>query len=190
MNIQQRIKPLAGLLDLQEVKDHLRVEHGADDVLIQGLIDAAQRHVEGPGGVLGRTLLRQGWTGKLDRWPSCGRPIEIPLPPLISIDAVRYVAPDGTLTAWAPANYQVQMQGDQPAKLWPAHGISWPSIRCQPDGIEVDFTAGYGGPEALPESLRLAILQVIALWYDNRAGTDDVSKAAERLLMPFRVWYF
>jgi uncharacterized phiE125 gp8 family phage protein len=194
MNVTLKTAPTTGLLDLQEVKDHLRVDHSEDDALIQGMIDAVHRHFEGPAGTLGRTFLTQTWTGRLDEWPCYGKAIEIPLPPLITVDQVRYVDAAGATQILASDQYQTQRIGDQPARLWPAFGVSWPSVRCQPDAIEVDFTAGYGGPAALPENARAAFLLMIADLYDNRGGTADrqfyENPTAAALLDPLKVWYF
>jgi uncharacterized phiE125 gp8 family phage protein len=194
MNVTLKTAPTTGLLDLQEVKDHLRVDHAEDDALIQGMIDAVHRHYEGPGGTLGRTFLTQTWTGRLDVWPCYGKAIEIPLPPLVTIDEVRYVDPDGATQVLGSSNYQVQRVGDQPARLWPAFGVSWPSIRCQPDAIDIDFTAGYGGPEKLPENARAAFLMMIADLYDNRGKVADraffKNPTYEEMMAPLKVWTF
>lgn len=194
MNVTSLTGPTSALLDLQEVKEWLKVEgDNTDDVLIQGLIDATQRRYEGPGGILGRTFARQTWTGRLDAWPCSGRAVEIPLPPLVSVDEVRYVASDGTLTTWDSSEYQAQRFSERPGKLWPAYGSSWPAVRSQPDAIEVDFTAGYA-PQDLPANARMGFLQAIAHWYDNRAATADrqafdVPMTADEILAPLKIWY-
>jgi uncharacterized phiE125 gp8 family phage protein len=193
MNVTLKTAPTTGLLDLQEVKDHLRVDHAEDDALIQGLIDAVHQHHEGPAGVLGRTFLIQTWTGKLDAWPCSGMAIEISLPPLISVDEVRYVDSAGAIQVWASSNYQVQHIGDQPARLWPAYGVSWPGVRVQPDAIEIDFTAGYGGPEDLPPNARSAFLLMIHDLYENRGKSLDrqffENSTYKEMLGPLTVWY-
>lgn len=194
MNLTLKTAPTTGLLDLQEAKDHLRVDHAEDDQLIQGIIDAVHEHLEGPDGHLGRALLTQSWTGKLDRWPCWGEPVMISLPPLVSVDQVRYVDGAGVTQVWAADQYQVQKVGTQPSKLWPAYQVVWPTIRCQPDAIEIDFTCGYGGPEKLPAPVRAAALLLIADLYDNRSAQFDRqmfdNKAADFLLDPYRIWYF
>ena len=194
MNLALKTAPTAALLDLAEVKAHLRVDHGNDDALIHGITDAVHEHLEGPSGILQRALLTQSWTGKLDRWPCGGEPIQVPLPPLQSIDQVRYVDAAGVTQVWASDQYQVQKVGSQPARLWPAYQVVWPTIRCRPDAIEIDFTCGYGGPEKLPAPIRAAALMLIADLYDNRATQADrqmfENKAAAELLGPFQVYYF
>jgi len=154
--------PAPVFLDLDEVKAWLNVAADDDDTLIQGLIDAAQRRYEGPSGVLGRTLLRQVWTGRIEEWPACTTSMDIPLPPLVSVDEVRV---DGV--AVASSTYTVFGANSDmiPAKIKPVS--DWTGSE-----VEIDFTAGYESG-SMPKSLKTALLQVIAGWYDNRAAQAD-----------------
>lgn len=174
--------PLPALLELQDVKDWLRVASDDDDALIQGLIDGAQRRYEGPSGVLGRTLVRQAWTGRIEEWPSCITSMEIPLPPLVSVDEVRV---DGT--AVDASTYSVFGVGSDliPAKIKPTG--DWAGSE-----VEIDFTAGYEAG-SLPASLKVALLQVIAGWYDNRASQSGQqtydNNEADRIMFGESVHY-
>lgn len=53
--------PTVPVIDLDEAKAHLRVLHDDDDLLIQGLIDAAVSWMDGWDGVLGRCIMPQTW---------------------------------------------------------------------------------------------------------------------------------
>lgn len=102
----------------------------------------------------------------LDDWPSderYGLKIELPFPPLISVDSFKYVDTDGVLTALAATEYTVYDEYE-PAFIIPAWEANWPTIRRVPDAIQVVFTAGYapGSPsdeasnqENLPAKLKL-----------------------------------
>jgi uncharacterized phiE125 gp8 family phage protein len=192
MIVTPLVKPTSALLSLQEAKEYLRVDHNLEDALILGAIDAAQAYLEGPTGILGRTLLEQTWTGRIDPWSEVGPTLEIPLPPLISIGEVRFIDGAGGSQVWAASDYRIQRFGDQPARLLPPFGGGWPS--AGDFGIaEIDFTAGYGGPELLPDNIRTAALMIVADLYDNRAAAADretyENRTVSRLLFPLKVWY-
>lgn len=49
------------IVALDDVKAHLRVQHDAEDWLIEGLIDTAHSYMDGLDGPLGRCLTPQTW---------------------------------------------------------------------------------------------------------------------------------
>ena len=53
--------PVEPVLTLDEAKEHLRVVHSDEDLLIQSLIDAAVSWLDGWDGVLGRCIMPQTW---------------------------------------------------------------------------------------------------------------------------------
>lgn len=177
--------PAAPMLTLDETKAHLRVDHDEEDELIEGMIAAAQAYLEGPFGVLGRTIMKQTWTGSLSIWPAQAY-VEIPLPPLVSVTEARLVASDGSTTIWPPESYRIMPAAEHPARLWSVD--SWPSK--DGNGLAFDFEAGY---EELPPNLRLAALMIVADFYDNRAAVADresyKNPTVQRMLEPFKVWY-
>lgn len=57
------VPPIAQVVTLEEMKEHLRLSPGDDheDLLIQSLIDAAVSWLDGWDGVLGRCIMPQTW---------------------------------------------------------------------------------------------------------------------------------
>lgn len=53
--------PDAPLVELQTLKQHLRVDHDLDDALIEAYEVAVSGLLDGPGGQLGRCIRRQTW---------------------------------------------------------------------------------------------------------------------------------
>lgn len=150
-----------------EAKLHLRVDHTADDALIEQLVTAARQRVEN---VTWRSLVTQTLELTLDAWPRCGH-IDVPRPPLQSVTSITYTDAAGTETVWPSALYQVVTQGT-PARIVPAYGESWPtaasgSLRAA-NGIAVRYVAGYGDAAAVPALLKAAILLLVGHWYENR----------------------
>jgi uncharacterized phiE125 gp8 family phage protein len=166
--------PAAEPVTLDQAKAWLRVESGNDeDALLSALIPAARARAEWH---TGRAFVSQRWTLWLDR--SDGR-IELPLPPLQSIESVTFYAPDGGAIVLESNAYAVAGQylllDTPPTGLRAANGIA------------VAFTAGYGEASDVPPAISQAILALVAALYEHRGGdgvpTPDNALA---LLAPYR----
>lgn len=53
--------PTEPVVTLADIKEHLRVLHDDEDLLIQQLVDTAVSWMDGWGGVLGRCIMPQTW---------------------------------------------------------------------------------------------------------------------------------
>lgn len=147
-----------------EAKLHLRVDHTADDDLIDRLITAARQRVEN---ATWRALVTQTLELTLDAWPG-GNRLELPRPPLVSVTSVTYTNSDGQATVWSSSLYQVITQGT-PGRIVPAYGESWPTATLRAaNGIAVRYVAGYGAAAAVPALLKAAILLLVGHLYENR----------------------
>lgn len=175
MLLQLTTPPAAEPVTLDQAKAWLRAESGNDeDALIAALIPAARARAETH---TGRALMAQGWTLWLD---GCGHAIELPLPPLQSVQAVTLYALDGTATLLDAGAYAVAGQrlvfAAPPTNLRAANGI------------QVAFTAGHGDAADVPAPIAAAILQIVSALYDHR-GSDvaPTPDAALALLAPYRI---
>ena len=90
--------PSAPVVTLAEAKAHLRVDSSDEDMLIQGLIDAAVQHLDGLDGVLGRALSPQSYEATFDVAPA----YRLPIGPLVSAATVEL---DGLATVAFVAGY-------------------------------------------------------------------------------------
>jgi uncharacterized phiE125 gp8 family phage protein len=197
MPLIQLTAPAELPVTLAEAKAHLRVDGADDDTLIAGLLAAAVGHLDGAEGLLGRALVEQQWTLVLDAFPaSAEKPVRIPLPPLVSVAAVRYVDAAGATQTWDAANWRIAPQGAMPGHLLPVHGESWPTTRTQAAAVEIDFTAGYGAAAGVPAPLKAAMLLLIGHWYANREAVNvgnivnELPLAVQSLLAPYRILGF
>lgn len=152
---------------LLEAKAHLRVTEDDEDALIGQLITVAREALDGRDGLLGRALIQQTWKLTL---PKFSRAIEIPLPPLISVDAISYIDSDGDAQTIDLQTVTVEGIGDAAsAILRPASGTSWPSTYDHPEAVAITFTAGYGATAAdIPAPVKQALLLDIAHMFENR----------------------
>jgi uncharacterized phiE125 gp8 family phage protein len=185
--------PMEPVVTLAETKAHLRVDTSASDDQITALIASATAYVDGLGGILGRALRPQTWRLELPAFPigSCG--IQIPLPPTIAINSVSYLDGSGTEIFLTDSEFRVIPGGSRGDTIRPALGtLNWPiAYAGEPDAVRVVFDAGYvsiSSPEseAIPASIREAILLLIKSWYD-RQGTEDVPEVVFTLLAPYRL---
>lgn len=181
--------PAVEPIDLATAKAHLRVDITDDDSLITALITAARQHVEV---ITRRALITQTWDLSLDAWPE-GNTILVPLPPLQSMASITYKDSAGTVYTMPATNYIVDT-AEEPGRIVLAYGKLWPSVTLYPAGaITVRFTAGYGNAVAVPQTIKHAILLLVAQWYENREATvggavqREIPFAVEALLWPYRV---
>lgn len=158
-----------------EAKDHLRAGCVDDeDAYIASLVKAARRYVESQ---TARSLLETTWQLSLDCFPRCNW-IELRVCPVLEVLGMSYVDLSGNTQAWGTENYLLDTDSE-PGRLSLAYAKTWPSIRHQPNAVQVTFKAGYGDtPASVPESLKHAMKLMIGHWYENRESV--VSDAVPR----------
>lgn len=187
----QRIEAPAPLLGIEAIKDHVVVDHDEHDILLLRQSAVAVRHLDGYSGILGRALVEQTWR----LWLPCAPrgAVALPLPPLIDVDEILYVDPEG-VDQILPDDQYVVIDGEQ-ARVEPAYGCSWPSMRRQSRAMSITFRCGYGAPGDVPEDLQQAVLLMIADQYKNReSGVEGTissdlvgSVDFKSLISPYRI---
>jgi len=175
---------------LAEAKTHLRVDHNDDDTYIGGLITAAMQHLDGRRGYLGRCLLTQSWEYRVHAFPQCGL-IELPLPPLQSVESVKYIDDAGVEQTLAADQYVVDA-ATYNGQVRRAFDIVWPVARLEDYAVRIAFTAGFGDAEDVPQPIKNAMLMMIGHLYEHRETVADsnlveVPLAARWLLGPYRI---
>jgi len=158
--------PASEPLDTDAVKLHLRVEHAADDALIESLVVAAREQAEA---YTGRALISQQWT-LYDDAPS--NPLTIPRWPVLSIVSVT--------DADVPTTAYTEYLGDD-AMLIP--NSAWSGA------VQVIYTAGYA---VVPVAIQQWMLLQIGQWYEQReavAAGIQVTRMpfVDALLSPYRI---
>ena len=130
-------------LTLAEAKLWCRVTSDAEDAVVAALVAAARKRVE-RGTEL--ALLTQTVEVVVDGfWGACA--LELPMPPLQSVESVTYVDLNGVVQTLDPATYQVSTHR-RPGRVFLAYGKSWPATRPQPEAVTVTFKAGFGDDPA------------------------------------------
>ena len=183
MTLIQTDPPLAEPVTLAELKAHLRIDATDEDEVLEGLIRVSRAHLEV---VTGVALMSQGFRLFLDDWPR-GEVISLMRTPVQTIDAILVYDADGV----AQDQDLTGMLLDGTAR--PARLVIRDRQRpSQPiNGIEIEFTAGFGAATEVPPELKRAILMHAAYLYEFRgAVTPEMQPAAvpsgyERLIAPW-----
>ncbi|MGJ8570620.1 MAG: head-tail connector protein [Hoeflea sp.] len=175
--------PLAEPVTLAELKAHLRIDATDEDDLLEGLIRVARAHLET---LTGTALMTQGFRLALDDWPR-DEVIQLMKTPVQTIDAILVYDADGVAQDQDLSGLLLDATA-KPARLV----ISGRLHPAQPiNGIEIEFTAGFGAATDVPPELKRAILTHAAYLYEFRgAVTPDMQPAAvpsgyERLIAPW-----
>jgi len=196
--------PAVEPLDLAETKTFLRIDHSNDDTLVTGLIYAARQFCES---VTGRSLITRSYSLYLDYWPGTtslgwwdgvqegadilfnNSALNLPKPPLISVTSVKVYSVSGVATDFSSANYFVDTVGI-PGRIVLTEGALPPIPGRIANGIEVNFTAGYGTTAAsVPIVLRQGMKQIVAHLYEHRGDSPDqalLASGAALLFQPYR----
>lgn len=179
--------PSVSPVSVDDCKLQLRIEDTYDDEYIQILIDAATEYVGGRDGLLGNKLLiNQTWDYSTTGPDSDGK-LCLPFSPVSSIASITYY--DGDEVSQTATVSDFNLFGDEDyAYLKPKTGNTWPTIYNRPDGITVQFVAGYGAAASdIPKNITQAILLIVAHWYENRTAVThgqpkEVPMAADSLI--------
>jgi uncharacterized phiE125 gp8 family phage protein len=178
--------PGAEPLSLAELKAHLRIDGGEEDVVLVSLIRVARDHLERTTGL---ALISQGWRLYLDCWPETGV-VDIARGPVISVDTVRAFDELGEESEISLAGHVLDGVR-RPARLWLRER---PAARQAINGVEVDFTAGFGeAGEDVPDMLKRAMLIHAAHMYEFRGAVPlemqpaGMPEGYDRLLAPFLI---
>lgn len=178
--------PAAEPVAVVDLRAYLRLSGTEEDGLLADLISAARTHVEQ---ATRRALITQNLRLYLDRWP-VGRIARLPLAPVASVETVTIYDGNGVPSLLDPSDWQLD-KASTPARMKVALGATGGGRAL--NGIEIDFTAGYGAaPEDVPAPFRQAVRMLAAHWFENReAGTEtamaSLPHGLDRLLSTYRV---
>ncbi len=183
-SLARQTQPAVEPVTLAEAKSHLRVDTADDDTYITGLIRAAREWCEQ---YLDRTLVHTQWVMRFDRFPPDGtHDIELPRPPIVASGTATAVAltftfENGTTSTYSTASYRVD-RASTPGAVKTLYGQAWPPHLQDDNSISVTWWGGYGPSGSdVPQSIRHAMLMLVAFWYDNRSTVlvGSISKQLE-----------
>jgi uncharacterized phiE125 gp8 family phage protein len=169
-------------LSLTEVKTHLRLPllSTAEDTMLNAMIDAITNYTEQ---YTRRDMINKTYTAFADCFPPSyvtfeqvdrGK-IEIQRSKLQSITSVQYLT-GGVLTTVSSSVYYNTNDPDF-SSIYLVDGQDWPTdVDIRKQAIKITFVAGYGAAGSnVPADLKLAMLEHIAAYYENRGDCADCS---------------
>ena len=183
-------EPTAEPLSLQEVKEYLRVDDATDERVVQPLIIAARQFAEQH---MNRALMQQTITLSLDAVVDQDEPLHegmrtapdlnyyknylvLPKSPVQSVTSVKTYDDNDTATTMATTKYYVDTVRE-PARVVLRTGETFPTALRVANAIEVVYVAGYTSAYAVPEPIRLGMLQHIAYMYEHRGDMYEAQAA-------------
>lgn len=161
-----RLQAATAVVDVATVMSHLRVTDAGEQLLIETYLNAAtrlcQQHTN-------RAIGQQRWLLSLAGFTT--RTIRLPLPPLVSVETVKYLDLNGVRKTLDAANYYVdifQFLGEVSIKP----GFNWPDTLCRSDAVQIEFTCG---TTAIDGDIIGAILLLCGHFYENREAVTGLS---------------
>jgi len=186
MAIKIITEPTTEPVTLDEAKAHCRVDGTDEDDLITTLIVAARQYCEQR---QNRAYLTQTLELTLDRWPRF--PVNIPHPPLVSVESIKYYGTDDTEYIWSTTEYFVDADSE-PGRVSLRYAKTTPTVTLRPvNGVKVRYVAG---ASEVAQTVKQAMLLLIGHWYINRESvltgvtSKEIEFAVSALLGIDRVW--
>ena len=200
--LQIATAPTREPVQLQEVKEYLRIADSVDERLLRPFIITSRKFVEEH---TRRTLMQTTFNLFIDTIDELEHPltecfttgpymnfyknyIALPRSPVSSVSSVSTFSDDDTETTFSSSKYFLDSVRE-PARVVLRTGETFPSALRVANAIKVVYVAGYANEYAVPEPIKLAILQYIAYLYEHRGdmyeGTTAVPSSIRHLLAPY-----
>ena len=186
--LQVTTQPIQEPISLQEAKEYLRVDDSTDERIVRPFIETARRIAEEH---LGRTLMTTTYTFYIDGYDELADPlwegvrtgaylnyyknfVNLPMCPIQSVTSVSTFDDADNETTMASSRYYVD-NVREPSRIVLRQGETFPTALRVANAIKVVFVAGYANAYAVPEPIRMGMLQHIAFLYEHRG---DMYEAA------------
>ena len=169
-------RPEQDVVALEDVKEHLRVTVNDEDLLIENYTSAAVQFCED---YQNKYYLNTKVKLILD---NLHFPVQLPRPPLQSVDKIELQQRDGTLVEWDSSNYVVDDSGNF---VWIrlADGYTLPADLANKQVLQITYTAGHADAEDVPQKIKEAILLLIGHWYENRLAVLSTGAVPQELTL-------
>lgn len=153
---------------LAEAKLFARIDVDDDDALVTALIPAARKTVEEQ---TGRALVTQTWDAWLDCVPASDK-FRLSYRPIQSVTHIKSFDDDDTEEEIGATDILFDGTNAEVAIKTTANSIT--STRNF-NAFNIQYVAGYGDADAVPDWAKLAIKQIVAHWYEHRESDQEES---------------
>ena len=158
-------------VSMADIKGHTRVDSAAEDALLTKYLKAAWWHGEM---LTNRGFVAATWELPLTYFPVRRDYIELPMPPLQSVESFTYVdRDDATQTLTEGVDFYVDLDSE-PGRVFPVD--AWPvDCRKRPGDVRVRYISGYplietddGDLPTTPEGIQNWLMVRVAGAYEQR----------------------
>lgn len=157
---------------LVEAKLHQRIDHTSEDALLVGLITTAREMAEA---FTHRAIVQSIYQLAQPCWWSGY--LELPLPPLVSVDAVEYRAPGDTVYTPLDSAIWTPYPDFVPALVGLDPDASLPEVNANdPLAVRITFQAGYTS-DNIPRAIATAIMVMVGHLYEQRSAATAGGEA-------------
>ena len=163
------IPPAIEPITATEAKLHTRIDNALEDNLVNLWIKSGREMAEG---FQNRCYIERTLELTLDKFPS---PLfSLALPPLISVESIKYYDEDNAEHTVDPDNYFVDTKSE-PGRVSLKYGKEWPTTKLRAlNGVVIQYKAGYGdSADDVPQSVKDALLVYVTYRYYNREAEGD-----------------
>ena len=203
--LQITTPPTQEPVSLQEVKEYLRVEDNTDERILRPFIQTARNIAEEH---LSRSLMQQTLTLFVDAYDELADPlwegfrtgpylnyyknhIVLPRSPVQSVTAVSTFNDEDTETTFAASRYFVD-NVREPSRIVLRQGETFPTALRVANAIKVVYVTGYANAYAVPEPIRMGMMQHIAYLYEHRGDMYEAAAPmppiVKKLYAPYVVY--
>lgn len=182
-NIRSTAAPTEEPVTVAEVKVNSRIYNTVEDSLISSWIAAARLAAQN---YTAKSLVTQSWKMVLDGWPNSL--FKLPMSPLIGITSIKYYDDDNVEHLVDDSLYFVDTISEI-GRVSLNLNESWPNdVTLRPiSSVIVEFSAGYGAADDVPDVFKNAIYIYCTHQYENREGESEIPDAFFTLLRPERM---
>jgi len=166
--VRQLTAPATEPVTLAEARLWCRIDADdmTQDAMLLLIITAVRERAEE---ITGRAFMPRTLEYRLDAFPDDGAPIELPFPPLQSVQYLTYGTDDGDVVeTGSPQGFLVDV-GSYPGRVAPLAGTTtWPTAQSSIAVIRIGYTAGYPTITQIPKSVRLWMQARISTIFEFR----------------------
>ena len=168
-------------ITVEELREHLRIEHNDEDSYLTLLISSARALAEN---FIDGIIADREYLMIIDGFSSY---IELPVRP-VNPESLTIVYFDENGDSQTIAGYEYKSDLFKTI-IYPAYGESWPATETGFNKVTITFTSGLAGAEgAMPNDVKHAILMLASTLYDQREDhtaqvrLHDVPTSSQMLL--------
>lgn len=156
------------------VQQMIKPDTSAQDTYLDLILAASRQLFEEETGLV---LITQTWQAEFDKVPlsPTGRPhriVSLGRAPLVALSSATYLDTAGASQSFTLSGNLVAANVGHRQSFGLAaleHDADWPDLGEYPGALRIQFTAGFGAAAAnVPQTMRLAVLQLAAWWYEQR----------------------